>query len=426
MTSVVGHIKNVKRALYFFVAAYFVFFAKIMLKRWHPTVVTITGSSGKTTILHLFEAALGDRAVYTHKANSAFGIPFHILGLRRTHFSLLEWPVLFILAPFRAFRAIPKQNIYITEADAERPGEGQFISRVLMPDITIWLSLGESHGAQFDRVNVNNEKIEKVIANEFGYFAGRTKSLLVINGQNQYIVREAGRSRAHIVSLDPMTVKTARVGKQEIVFTTPRGEFSVPELVPLDAGLSVLAVAEVLAHLNLNFDPQFAGFTLPAGRSSVFEGKKNTTIIDSTYNATIDGMMAMLDLFAVYPASGEKWLVLGDMIEQGKSEAAEHALLGKEILACSPARVVLVGPRLCAHTLPVLQEAGYEHAVSVLMPDEAHAFLEANLKGGETILFKGVRYLEAVIERLLAHSADASKLCRREKIWLSRRRKFGV
>ena len=48
-------------------------------------------------------------------------------------------------------------------------------------------------------------------------------------------------------------------------------------------------------------------------------------------------------------------------------------------------------------------------------PDEVLKYLKENIKGGETILFKGARYLEGFIENLLADKNDASKLARREK-----------
>ena len=97
-------IRILKKSLYFFVAGYFRFFAKIQLKKWHPQVIVITGSNGKTTTLHLLEAQLGAAARYSHHANSSFGIPFDILDLKRTTFAPQEWLRLFVLAPVRAWK----------------------------------------------------------------------------------------------------------------------------------------------------------------------------------------------------------------------------------------------------------------------------------------------------------------------------------
>ncbi|MDD5069004.1 MAG: hypothetical protein PHN89_05430, partial [Candidatus Pacebacteria bacterium] len=60
------------------------------------------------------------------------------------------------------------------------------------------------------------------------------------------------------------------------------------------------------------------------------------------------------------------------------------------------------------------------------MPGEALLYLKRELKGGETILFKGARYLEGVVEKLLLNPSDASKLCRREAIFAAQRKKWKI
>ena len=127
------YLYSLKSKLYFPLASYFWFFAKIQLLIWRPRIIVITGSSGKTTMLHLLESQIGEGAEYSHLANSAFGIPFHILGLKRVTFSLMEWPALFLYAPFRAFKKIHQKDLYIVEADCDRPGEGSFLANLLKP-----------------------------------------------------------------------------------------------------------------------------------------------------------------------------------------------------------------------------------------------------------------------------------------------------
>ena len=69
-------LSRLKRLLYFPIASYFRFFAVLRLRRWNPRIVVVTGSNGKTTLLHMLEAQLGAKARYSHHANSSFGIPF--------------------------------------------------------------------------------------------------------------------------------------------------------------------------------------------------------------------------------------------------------------------------------------------------------------------------------------------------------------
>jgi UDP-N-acetylmuramoyl-tripeptide--D-alanyl-D-alanine ligase len=422
-----------KRRFYFVGAKYFAFFARFVLRRWQPTIITVIGSSGKTTLLHLIEAQLGEKAVYSHRANSAFGIPFHILGIERETFSICEWLKIFLLAPFKIFRSLPKQKIYVTEADAERPGESELIAKLLRPHLLVWLSLGESHGANFDRLAKRaGTRVETAIAHEFGFFPEATRSAIILNKNNPFIVKECDRTKAQKIMVDEDQVLRVITAHEKMVFETDSFTFEVPALVPKEVGLSLVGVSEVLSCLKQPVDLKFSNFKLPPSRSSVLKGKNNTTLIDSTYNAVIDGVRSMLEVFADYPAVGEKWLVLGDMVDQGESEQAEHELLAELIKKVKPNRFVFVGPRLAKYTYPILiaqnKDGGYDPVQnpSFMRPDEALEFLKKNLNGGETILFKGARFLEGVVEKMLENPADAEKLCRREAVWVARRKEWGV
>src|SRR5882762_3188783 len=110
---------KLKKLFYFPAASYFRFFAAIRLKRWNPRVIVVTGSNGKTTLLHMLEAQIGDKAKYSHHANSSFGIPFDILNLHRKTLLKTEWIGLFFCAPLNVFKKLPKEKIYVVEADVD-------------------------------------------------------------------------------------------------------------------------------------------------------------------------------------------------------------------------------------------------------------------------------------------------------------------
>jgi UDP-N-acetylmuramoyl-tripeptide--D-alanyl-D-alanine ligase len=426
--------RYIKRRLYFFAASYFKFWAVLFLNRWKPQVITVIGSSGKTTLLHLFEAQLGAGARYSHKANSTFGIPFNILGLERKSYSVLEWGLFFVIAPFKVLRGIPVEKIYVTEADAERPGESPFLADLLKPEIVVWLSLEEAHGINYDPLVKDQttstadarNAVKNKIAQEFGNFLDHAKKFVVLNKDNHYITEQSGRAKTEVSFISEKEIQLFIVHTKYVGFNTVDGAFTLPNLVPRDAGMSVIAVAAVMKVLGKEIDTEFTHFTLPPSRSSVFMGVHDTTLIDSSYNATFDGMRSMLDLMTRYPASGDKWLVLGDMIEQGKSESLEHIELASMIQNVNAARIILVGPRLKEHTFPILQKKYKDKVISFMMPGEAYTYLEKEIKGGESILFKGARFLEGIVEKLLADPEDAAKLCRRETVWVKKRKQWGI
>jgi UDP-N-acetylmuramoyl-tripeptide--D-alanyl-D-alanine ligase len=423
-------LSTIKKRLYFVVAWYFAIWARLVLRRWQPRIVLITGSSGKTTALQLVEAQVGDKALYSHHANSALGIPFHILGLPTNVEKPSRWLSQILRAPFKAFRQPPPDDLYIVEADCDRPHEGAFLARLLKPTVTLWISVYRTHSMNFDSV-VHAGRFathEQAIAHEFGNFIAATTQLVVINGDQPELVNQLSRVPAGVdikqVSLE--RVSNFVIDKGQTRYTLGDQTISLAGLHPKELGLSLQMVNELLDYLQLPLDPQYKNLAMPPGRSSVLLGKHDTTIIDSTYNTGLGAMTVMLKLFNEYPAE-HKWLVLGDILEQGSLEAEEHEKLADLIQHITAERIILLGPRTQRHTYPILKKKLYKLPIdSFTSPKDVLDFIEQHLKGGETLFFKGARGLEGVIEQLLKDPADAKYLVRREASWRRRRQAWGL
>jgi UDP-N-acetylmuramoyl-tripeptide--D-alanyl-D-alanine ligase len=412
-------LRNLKGALYFFIANYFLFFAQIQLKRWSPRIVIVTGSNGKTTALHMLEAQLGLIARYSHDANSTYGIPFDILGLKRESFSPWEWAKFVLLAPHRAFKQPYAEKIYVVEADCDRPGEGAFLSSLLKPEVTVWLSCARTHSQNFDRV-VHEGKfpsVDQAIAHEFGYFLEKTTRTVIINADNPLIESQTSRTDAQIMRIELGKLKRYDVSSAGTKFETPEASYSFPYLLPKETFYAIRA-SELLAQYFKLPLRDLSMFQMPPGRSSIFKGIKNTTIIDSSYNANASSVTVFLTMVAAM-APSVRWLIAGDMIEQGAEEKEEHEKVARLIDSMDFQKIILVGPRLKKYALPLLQTA-----MSFENPKEALEYLQKTISGGETLAFKGARFLEGIIEHLLADKKDADKLCRREKVWQKRRRQW--
>lgn len=410
-------IKKFKQILYFQIAYYFRFFAAIHLLFWKPRIFVITGSTSKTTLLHLIQAQLTTKARYSLHANSSFGIPFDILGLKRKTFHLWEWPFLFILAPLKVFRAPFKERIYFVEADCDRVGEGKFLATLLKPEVTIWLNSSNSHAQNFPAPTEEN------IAYEFGFFIENTQKLCIVNGDSNLINSQLKRTKALIKKI----IKKGHL--QDYKLQTNGTTYKIDDilysfrfLLPEDSFYSVSMCLAVLDYLGIEIDGDFSNFILPPGRSSLFKGIKNTTLVDSTYNATPASMKVILEMFTAFPAKN-KWLILGDMIELGIEEQSEHQKLAEEISKVGAEKIILVGPRLLKYTYRKLNPL---HVEAFDGPRQALDYIEANIQGGEVLLFKGARFLEGIIEQILKNKNDVSKLCRRELVWQKRRKKWGL
>lgn len=406
--------QSVKRLLYFPLAYYFRFFAQIKLSRWKPRVIVVTGSSGKTTLLSLIEAQLGNRAKYSHHANSSYGIPFDILGLERKTLLPIEWLELFLKAPFLTFSKVPTQKIYIVETDCDRPFEGVFLSTLLKPEVTIWLSSSRTHSMNFDYLVEQGKfkNVDEAIAYEYGFFLEATGELVIVNSDVELITKQIKRSKARVT----------HVSKKDLKYFKIKGE-GEKFLLPDATDYSITATLSLVNYLGVPFDESFAKFSIPPGRSSILKGIKNTTIIDSSYNSNLGSATEVINIFNKIKAD-KKWAVIGDMLEQGKEEEEEHKKLANLICDSKYERVVLLGPRIIKHGFKTLENHYKENVMAFTSPKEVLEYLKDNIEGGETILFKGARFLEGVIENLLLNPDEAIKLARREKVWEIRREKW--
>jgi len=340
-----------------------------------------------------------------------------------------EWIYLFVMAPLCIFKKTYPEKIYVAEVDCERPGEGKFLASLLKPEVTLWLNSGKTHTANFDNlVKAHKFKsVEEAVAYEFGHLLDNTDKLAIINGDDKLELAELVRYRGkrELVTDGELTAYSLDATGTE--FTIGESRYRFKSILPRDSFYSIAMTLRLASYLGMVDNLSFTDFTLPAGRGGILRGIKDTRLIDSTYNATPDGMRATLQTFTSYPAE-RKWLVLGDMIELGEEEEGEHKLLAGLLQNVDADKIILVGRRVTRYTYPAL--LAYidrpESVVCYEQPSEALEYIKSNIEGGEAVLFKGARFLEGIIEHLLKDKSDVAKLCRREEIWQTRRKKWNL
>ena len=323
-------IETLKAKLYFIAAWYFRLFAQIKLSRWKPRVIVVTGSSGKTTLLHFVESQLEQHAKFSHHANSSIGIPFDILGLERKTLSPSEWPGLILMAPFKAFFPISDKEFYVVECDCDRPGEGNFLANFLKPEVTLWISLSRTHTMNFDHLVTNGsfKTVEAAVAHEFGYFVEKTTGCVIINGDSELMKSQLKRTDAEVKEASYENVQTYYLGSSGTIFRVNLKQYTLHDLHPREVAYTLQQSLLLMEYLQMQPDEFFTDLHMPPGRSTVYKGVKNTKLIDSTYNANLSSMRAILSMFEEYSAD-KKWVVLGDMRELGKEEQEEHENLAK-------------------------------------------------------------------------------------------------
>lgn len=417
---------KIKKRFYFVAANYFRYFANIVLKKWHPRIIAITGSAGKTTMLNLLEHEMGKKAHYSHDANSAFGISFDLLGLKGVRGSKIRWLWLFIITPFRSLFYRHKEAFYVVEIDGERPHEAEFLAEWLKPEITIWVSIGLSHVVQFEKVVKEGKfkDVSEAITSEFANLPAYTTKRVYIDADSKLMKKATENIKAKVIPIKKTLLKKYVVFADSTDFTYGDTTFHFNHPEPKDIAFNLFVLQDLMKYLKLPFNPDFSDVLVAPGRSSYFKGKKGIDIVDSSYNAHMISMASTLDMAKRMHAE-RKWLIIGDIVDQGSLEETEHKKLAEMIADVKPDRVILVGRRTKKYTAPKLKELGVS-AVATTDPKKALLYLENHITGKETLIFKGSQYLEWIIEKLLADPEDAKKLCRREKAAVARRKSWGL
>ena len=213
---------------------YFRFFANFALRRWCPRIIAITGSAGKTTMLHLIEYEMEGRAHYSHHANSPLGISFDLLGVRGVEGSRWRWLWLFLIAPFKAITSRGyKEEYYVVEIDGARPHEAEYVAKWLRPEISLWVTVGLSHAVNFaHQVEIGNyASLDEAIAHEFSTIPEYTTERVYIDGDSD-VMRDLTKGiKAKVIAVKHQDLKRYNVypTRTDFIFEDVSFHFSGPQ-----------------------------------------------------------------------------------------------------------------------------------------------------------------------------------------------------
>ena len=339
--------------------------------------------------------------------------------------SKLKWFSLLFKTPLRAFTYKHVEDFYIVECDGERPHEAEFIAKWLKPEASCWVSLGRSHAVFFEN-EVKSGKfkdIDEAIAHEFSTIPKYTRKLVLIDDENLKMHECTEEISAKVIAVNQKELNSYEAYPDHAIFDFGKHKFEFQEPMPRDVTVQLLMLGELMEYLGEKIDYKLTDFKMPPARSNYLEGKKGIKIVDSSYNAHIISMTTVLDMVKVMHAS-HKWLVIGDIIDQGQLEGEEHKKLAGLLLDVKAEKIIMIGRRTKKYTYPLIKDKC--DVVSFDKPQQALKYLEENLTGKETVVFKGSQYLEWIVEKLLANPNDIEKLARQDEAHRRRRASWGL
>lgn len=337
-------------------------------------VIAITGSVGKTTTKELIAAMLSKygRVLKTQaNYNNEIGVPKTLLELDSTH------------------------DFAVVEMGMRARGEIALLSQIASPDIALITNVGTAH-------------------------IGRLGSEQAIAEAKCELLAEMPQTAIAILNHDnPLLIETAATVWQGKTLTYGLqggdicGQFTSPETLIVDTlsfplplpgqhnALNFLAALAVAKSLKLDWSPLMTGLDvdLPAGRSQKYELPNDIVILDETYNAGLESMLAALQLLAQLP--GKRHIaVLGTMKELGDRSIAFHQQVGAMVKQLHLDGLMVLADEAEAAAMvdgafPVVAEKFSTHQAVVER-------LKETLQPGDRLLFKASRAvgLERVVQQL--------------------------
>ncbi|MBD0337419.1 MAG: UDP-N-acetylmuramoyl-tripeptide--D-alanyl-D-alanine ligase, partial [Cyanobacteria bacterium Co-bin13] len=272
----------------------------------------------------------------------------------------------------------------VVEMGMRGPGEIALLTQIAQPDVAVITNVGTAHiGRLGSEQAIADAKCELLAELPTGGIAvlNHDNARLMATAKRAWSGRqitfglEGGDVRGHLVDAETLEVEGVRLP------------------LPLPGqhnALNYLAAIAVMQALHLDWTKLAYGLTveLPSGRAKRLALAPDIMILDETYNAGLESMLAAVQLLATTPGT-RQIAVLGTMKELGDRSVEFHHQVGQQV-----AQLGL--DHLCVLADPA--EAAALAAGAVPVPTQIFETLDdliEHLKGfvqpGDRLLFKASR-----------------------------------
>ena len=341
--------------------------------RFSPLVVGITGSLAKTSTKEQIAEVLAERWTVLRNEgneNNEIGLPLTLL------------------------RSGPEHEAFVLEMGLYVQGDIALLAGLARPTIGVVTAVRGVHLSRAGTIDaIERGKRELIEALPPGGTA-------VLNADDPIVTRWTPPAGVATVryGFDPAADVTAAdvvsLGSEGMAFTLvlPDGRLAVrtPALGrhSVHNALAAAAVAHVAGMDHASIGRGVArGFRAPHRTALV--RLPDRLVLDDSYNASPDSMVAALDLLAALP--GRRVAVLGEMMELGDGTHAGHLAVGRHAASIAD-RLVVVGDGAAA-IADGAERAGMDPARVALVGDRdaACAWLTSESRPGDAILVKASR-----------------------------------
>ena len=336
-------------------------------------LVAVTGSAGKTTTRELIRSVLAPLgAIRASEANNNndVGVPLTVLGAKADDSAL------------------------VIEMGMRGPGEIARLSRCTEPDVAVITNIGTAHIGRLG-------SREAIAAAKCEITAALNPQGVVVIPAGDPLLEQALAAVWHGQVLrvrldDDPDINADLIGVIEDERLLLDG-VSIP--MPLDGrhnARNLLLALAVGAHLGV--EPATAAqlqVNVPGGRNRRLQ-QGGLTLLDETYNASPEAVLAALDLLADQP--GRRFAVLGTMLELGARSVDLHRAVAARAAALKLDGLVLVDGSDAGQAMAEVA-SGLNRLALVATPEAAAEPLGQWLQAGDVVLLKASRGV--ALERLI-------------------------
>lgn len=349
--------------------------------RFRIPVIGITGSFGKTTTKELIAAVLSTKGrVLKTQANynNEIGVPKTLLELSaEDDFAAIEM----------AMR-----------------GRGQIaeLTQIAHPSIGVITNVGSAHiGLLGSEEAIAQAKCELLAQMS-------PKSIAILNHDNRLLMETAAKvwqGKTITYGLEGGDLQGKLIDAETMVVEGVELPLPLPGRHNAQNYLAALAVAKVL---QVDWTPLKSGLAvqLPSGRAKRYELPQDIVILDETYNAGLESMLAALNLLAQTPGQ-RRIAVLGTMKELGDRSAQLHRQVGAAVRELNLDRLLILtddpqATEMAEGAAPFESECFPTHEAVVER-------LQEIVQPGDRILFKASHSvgLDRVVDRFRSQFTDS-------------------
>jgi len=415
---------------------------RLIIKKYHPEIVGITGSVGKTSTKENTATILRSRfnvGSSVKNYNNEIGLPLTIIGIDKTPGrSLLGW----FQVLGKAIKLLVKKDphypeILVLEMGADKPGDILYLTKIAPCTVGVLTYISHAHTEFFKTIKKIAQEKKQIITHL------TNDGLAVLNYDNEIVMQQAATTKAEVMTYGLKDGADLRATDINIIYDEitdwPKGlNFKinykgsvVPGFLPgfvaehlISSALAGLCVG-IYFGLNLVEGVETLKKQKPLpGHMCLIPGIKNTLIIDDTYNsspAPTESAINTLKQITLKP-NARRYAVLGDMLELGPETESSHRAIGFKVAEAGIDFLVTVG-EASKGTAAAAVEAGLDrdHVASFGNSIEAGKFLQEKIQANDLVLIKGSQgvRMEKIVKEIMAEPSDASALLvRQDGKWL--------